>query len=336
MNYRFLLASMIMLLSALTQAIGQTGLYTYNGGYFLRNGSHWEEYRPDAKPGVWATYEQYNEEANFFNIKNSLCFVSVPKTTSCNFFYAKPGYEWSQIYTTSEIYDYMPGSARDIYCYDGGYFVRDGMDWYEYRPGEKHDVWNEYEQVKADGSFIYLTCKYSDFHIGIPLTGSISSIYIRKGDGDWAPIYTLTGVYDSGKGYEYSIPFGKMHSENSSDSLSVDSRININSDGTCQVRCADNNYPFEFSSYEQYESSGFDVGSMFFLLLLGAGPGNTEGFVLYKDEDKTDEVLSYTETDGKIICTVSGINGLPTTEFWDCKDSDPGEQIHEKVLLEEL
>ena len=50
---------------------------------------------------------------------------------------------------------------------------------------------------------------------------------------------------------------------------------------------------------------------MFFLLLLGAGPGNTEGFVLYKDEDKTDEVLSYTETDGKIICTVSGINGLP-------------------------
>ena len=88
MFYRFLLASMIMLLSALTQAIGQTGLYTYNGGYFLRNGSHWEEYRPDAKPGVWATYEQYNEEANFFNIKNSLCYVSVPKTTSCNFFYA--------------------------------------------------------------------------------------------------------------------------------------------------------------------------------------------------------------------------------------------------------
>lgn len=107
--------SIVTLLFMLTPAAGQTGLYSYKGGYFLRNGSHWEEYRPDSKIGVWATYEQYNEESNFFNIKNSNCSVSVPKNTSGNFFYALPGGEWSEIYTTSEIYDYMPSDARDIY-----------------------------------------------------------------------------------------------------------------------------------------------------------------------------------------------------------------------------
>lgn len=91
MSCRNFLVSIVTLLFILTPAAGQTGLYSYKGGYFLRNGSHWEEYRPDSKIGVWATYEQYNEESNFFNIKNSSCCVSVPKNTSCNFFYALPG-----------------------------------------------------------------------------------------------------------------------------------------------------------------------------------------------------------------------------------------------------
>lgn len=94
MKYRFLLVSILALIPTLIPAFGQTGIYSYDGGYFLRNGSHWEEYRPDYKTGVWASYEQYNEEANFFNIKNSACSVSVPKTASANFFYAKPGEDW--------------------------------------------------------------------------------------------------------------------------------------------------------------------------------------------------------------------------------------------------
>lgn len=336
MKYRFLLVSILALIPTLIPAFGQTGLYSYDGGYFLRNGSHWEEYRPDYKTGVWASYEQYNEEANFFNIKNSACSVSVPKTASANFFYAKPGEDWTQIYTTSEIYDYLPDFAKDIYCYNGGYFVRDGMDWYEYRPAERHEVWNEYKQVKADGNFIYLKCNDNDFMIGIPLTASLGSIYIKRGDGDWSTIYTLTGIYDCGKGYEYSIPFRKMRTENDSDSLLVDARININSDGTCQVRYSDKKYPFEFSSYEEYESTDFDAGSMFLMWIFGAS-SDREGFVLYKDDDKTNEVLSYIiNADGKIACTVRGIPGLPATEFWSCKDSDPGDDIHIRVILEDL
>ena len=55
---RFLLASVLTLLSTLIPAFGQTGLYSYDGGYFLRNGSHWEEYRPAGRHEVWNEYEQ--------------------------------------------------------------------------------------------------------------------------------------------------------------------------------------------------------------------------------------------------------------------------------------
>ena len=47
---------------------------------------------------------------------------------------------------------------------------------------------------------------------------------------------------------------------------------------------------------------------------LGVPSRDSKGFVLYKDDDKTDEVLSYIiDADGKIVCTVRGIPGLTAT-----------------------
>ena len=75
---------------------------------------------------------------------------------------------------------------------------------------------------------------------------------------------------------------------------------------------------------------------MFLMWIFGAS-SDREGFVLYKDDDKTNEVLSYIiNADGKIACTVRGIPGLPATEFWSCKDSAPGDDIHMRVILEDL
>lgn len=76
---------------------------------------------------------------------------------------------------------------------------------------------------------------------------------------------------------------------------------------------------------------------MILMWFLGVPSSDSRGFVLYKDDDKTDEVLSYIiDANGKIVCTVRGIPGLTATEFWGCKDSDPGEDIHERVVLEEF
>ena len=53
---------------------------------------------------------------------------------------------------------------------------------------------------------------------------------------------------------------------------------------------------------------------MILMWLLGVPSSDSKGFVLYKDDDKTDEVLSYIiDADGKIVCTVRGIPGLTAT-----------------------
>ena len=47
---------------------------------------------------------------------------------------------------------------------------------------------------------------------------------------------------------------------------------------------------------------------------LGVPSSDSKGFVLYKDDDKTDEVLSYIiDADGKIVYTARGIPGLTAT-----------------------
>ena len=53
---------------------------------------------------------------------------------------------------------------------------------------------------------------------------------------------------------------------------------------------------------------------MILMLFLGVPSSDSKGFVLYKDDDKADEVLSYIiDADGKIVCTVRGIPGLTAT-----------------------
>ena len=53
---------------------------------------------------------------------------------------------------------------------------------------------------------------------------------------------------------------------------------------------------------------------MILMWFLGVPSSDSKGFILYKDDDKTDEVLSYIiDADGKIVCTVRGIPGLTDT-----------------------
>lgn len=334
MKYRFFLPAMAAMFFALFPASGQTGLYTYGGGYFVRNGKHWEEYRPDSKLGVWATYEQYAEDENFYSVSNSFCVVSVPKTSAYSFFYAKPGDSWTPIYTTREVYEYVPDRAKDIYCYKGGYFIRDGLNWYEYRPGERHEVWNSYVQTDCDGRLFYLKSISGNFWVGIPMDESVSGIYMKEGDGDWKVIYTLSGIYDSGRGFGFSIPFGEIQFYDSEedkfgDSRTEESRVSFSSDGTGEIRYSDRKYPFSFLSYGLNESS--DLGGLFYRLLFGSASDGGDGFVLYADDDSEKEVVSYSEVDDDEICTVSGIPGLPTTMFSKCGDPTIGYDVHERI-----
>lgn len=81
-----------------------TGLFTYTGGYFVKDGDNWSEYRPNDKNGTWATYEKYDEDGNYYFVSNSNCSLCIPKKENNKFYIHKNG-DWTVIYNTTDIYD---------------------------------------------------------------------------------------------------------------------------------------------------------------------------------------------------------------------------------------
>lgn len=115
---------------------GETGLFTYEGGFFIKDGNIWKEYRPKDKPGIWNTYSQYGEEANYYNIRNNTITLAIPKTSNNNFYKRENG-EWRIIYTTRVIYSYFKDSSVGLFCFETGYYVRDKKKWRLYLPDKK-------------------------------------------------------------------------------------------------------------------------------------------------------------------------------------------------------
>lgn len=84
-----ILIFLIIFITVLPLWSAEIGLFTYEGGFFAKSGNTWKEYRPKDKPGVWATYTQYNEETNYYNIKNDNSTLAIPKTSNNNFYKSK-------------------------------------------------------------------------------------------------------------------------------------------------------------------------------------------------------------------------------------------------------
>ena len=182
---------LLLTLTCIGAAAQTTGLFTYDGGYFVKAGDYWTEYRPADKDGVWATYTQYGEETNYYQVSNSSCSLSIPKTSNNNFYIWEDG-EWKVIYTTKHIYGYFNDESREIYAYNqGGYFVRDGNTWREYRPDKKTGIWATYTQYKEDDNYFYMRSSVSE--VCVPKEGR-NDFYLLN-DGEWMKCYTTSAIY---------------------------------------------------------------------------------------------------------------------------------------------
>ena len=332
MTRSFCLSVLLFLLSFGLVSGQETGLFVYDGGYFVRNGNSWEEYRPDKNEGVWATYEQYGEEENFYNLRNSMCYVSVPKSTVNAFYYAPPGEAWKPIYTTKAIYEYMPDASRGIYCYQGGYFVRDGLVWREYRPADKRELWAEYDQINTDEHFFYISNETDK--VAIPMEEDNKYIYLAKGD-EWKPIYSLVGIYDSGKGFDYSMGFGSCQiydrdAGEFKDSIALVSRVSLSLDGRGEVRYSETRVPFTFSSMDLYESTSDKDSADYLMAFLFGYYSSPEGFVLYAQKDGVDEILTYVDTAAGAYCVLN-LPGQPRVRLSGCDDTEVGARIHNVI-----
>lgn len=332
----FIVALILSVISVASAFAQTTGLYTYDGGYFVRNGDNWTEYRPAKKEGVWATYTQYNEEEHFFNITNYLCDVSVPKSSVNKFYIArnKDG-DWKPVYDTKEIYDYMPSSGCGIYCYKGGYFVRDGLKWREYRPADKRSVWAEYDQDSYDKYFFYI--KNDNNRVAVPVSESDGDIQLFNGS-EWEPIYSLTGIYDFAAGYEYSLSFSwykvyDSETEDYGDSLAVPCRVSFDSYGNGRVRYSETSKPFGFKSFDLYTNTEDSaVGSLLFLLFLGMDGFTAEdGFVFYSDDEGTSPVMTYISSSDDATCTIESAPGIPKLILGGCNSKDVGDKVRSLI-----
>lgn len=264
-----------------TTSDNETALITYDGGFFVRNGSNWTEYRPFQKEGFWASYTQYSQDGNYYYISNSSCKVAIPTTNTANSIYILRDEEWKPIYTTRDIYNYFTDSSYKIYSYEGGYFVRDGKNWREYRPSDKVGAWSYYEQTEEQE--YYYIIKSSANEVAIPKKDGWN-VYLKVGD-EWKVVYTGRNNYELESRYDYVAHFDS-YVKKGEDIQDVKSAICFSRDGTGVIMLGSQHYSFSFNQayaeLDYYDEASFylDEDPVDMIII-----GTDEKHYVYIDDD---------------------------------------------------
>ena len=291
-------------------SMAQTGLYTYDGGYFIRDGQNWTEYRPSDKDGIWAVYTQYNEEDNFYNIQSTACSVSIPKSTVNNFYIYRNN-KWEVVYQTKDIYNYFNDSGRQIYCYNGGYFVRDGDKWREYRPNDKVGVWAEYTQYNEED--YYYNIQSTACSVSVPK--AVSNNFYINNNGKWEVVYYTTSIYDATAGYDFSFTYDYYRisdAEGILQDVKSPARLSFNRKGEGVIVYGDNTKKFTFKEIAQTTIKGTDL---------------VVGFSISLSDDQVIHVL-----DGWSM--VSCEPTIPFMDLMDMNNKQDVEKIQEMILTQ--
>ena len=244
--------------ASFTIAYAQSMLCTYKGGYFIRSGNTWYEYRPQDKNGVWATYTQYSTDDNYYYVKNNNCKVSIPNSTNNSIWIKKGNSDWTALYTTINIYKYCPERSSQLFTYRNGFFVKNGNRWKQYIPNKRSNaVWNTYTQYDSNENYYYI--KNSSDYLAIPRKSN-NNFYLRK-NGKWETLYTTLALYDalspnakSGNNYVAS----SSSSGTGSDNSNQNNYANNNSNSTRRNVA----YLDELYRYSDYDKISADLGTI--------------------------------------------------------------------------
>ena len=266
MNKRLSLTAMLAIASFVTLVAQTTALVPYVGGYFVKNGDKWTEYRPADKVGKWSTYKQYKENDTFFYVKNKKCNLAIPKLGKDMIFIdrEKNG-KWEQVYTTIDVHHQCTEPDGLFYCYnDGrgrehnGYFVRlDGGVWHEYAPGKKRGVWAEFKQTGEDKD--YFIVESTENIVRIPKREGLNFIITKPGYDGWRGGYTTKAIYDRSAAYLYHFDFeyhGAAKRGNNFKLNKKGGRISLDNKCNLQIAFGGKHYDFVYQSIEIVEGQG--------------------------------------------------------------------------------
>ena len=257
---------MLAIVSFVSLMAQTTALVPYVGGYFVKNGEEWTEYRPADKVGKWSTYKQYKENDTFFYVKNKKCNLAIPKLGKDMIFIdrEKNG-KWEQVYTTIDVHHQCTEPDGLFYCYnDGrgrehnGYFVRlDGGVWHEYAPGKKRGVWAEFKQTGEDKD--YFIVESTENIVRIPKREGLNFIITKPGYDGWRGGYTTKAIYDRSAAYLYHFDFeyhGAAKRGNNFKLNKKGGRISLDNKCNLQIAFGGKHYDFVYQSIEIVEGQG--------------------------------------------------------------------------------
>lgn len=267
MKKRFCFVLLLAVAGIVSLTAQTTALVPYEGGYFVKDGDDWTEYRPADKTGKWSTYEQYKEDDTFFYIENKKCRLAIPKLADSKIFIKrdKKG-QWEVVYNTIDVHHQCVNPDGLFYCYqDGrgrehnGYYVRcvNGV-WKEYAPGKKRGVWAEFKQIGEDKD--YFIVESTQNVVKIPKRQELNFVITQPGNNHWRGGYTTKAIYDRSSAYRYNFNYEYcgMVNKITRCSKAVDKGARISFDNKCNLQIAfgGKHYDYVYTDIELVEVDG--------------------------------------------------------------------------------
>lgn len=255
----------LLLSFAMTALAQTTALVAYEGGYFIKNGEKWTEYRPQDKDEAWNEYKQYKETDTFYFLDSKRCRVAIPKLACDKIFVdRKKNEDWQVVYNTISVHPLCPNEDGPFYCYTttsieyDGYFVRDNGKWREYRPNMKRGLWAEFDEVGEDDDFFYLNSEHNT--VQVPKTTNNRFIIRKNDNSSWRGGYTAAAIYDTSaqSGHDYNFAYQKTFVAKRGDSykqIKESCSISFDTDGHIEITYGKKNVSTVYNSIklERYD-----------------------------------------------------------------------------------
>ena len=271
---RGILLTLVLAIAGVSFMMAQTtALVVYEGGYFVKDGKEWTEYRPTDKVEPWNEYIQYKEDDKFFYLKSKRCNVSVPKISHDKIYVdRKKNGNWEVVYNTIDVHHQCVDKDGLFYCYqDGrgrehnGYYVRrDNGVWHEYAPGKKRGVWAEFKQTGEDKDYFIVESKHNI--VKIPKNPSLNFVITKPGNRSWRGGYTTKAIYDRSADYRYNFIYEYHGTGKSADTVKdIEKGARISFDNRCnlQVAFGGKHYDFIYKSIELVKREGKEDAVLF-------------------------------------------------------------------------
>ncbi len=266
MKKSFFLLLVLAVAGIVSLAAQTTALVPYEGGYFVKNGKEWVEYRPASKTGLWSKYKQYREDDTFFYLKNKKCRLAIPKLGKDKIFIdRKKNGKWEVVYNTIDVHHQCVEQNGLFYCYnDGrgrehnGYYVRcDNGVWKEYAPGKLRGVWAEFKQTGEDKDYFFVESTKNIVYI--PKRPDLNFVIKPIGNTSSGG-YSTKAIYDRSASYLYNFSYdyhGTMASKNKKyTAKGQGARISFDDKCNVQVAFDGKHYDYLYTSIELSELDG--------------------------------------------------------------------------------